>query len=367
MILIVGAGITGCVLAELIARKAKEKVLVIDKRSHIAGNLFDEKIDNIWAHRYGPHIFHTNNEQIWQYINNFATFHPYIHKVRAIIDGIEIPLPFNLISMQKLFPKSLCDTYIQKLSENFTYGARISILDLKQIKELQPLAHFIYDKVFKNYSHKQWGGGISLESLDPEVARRVPFVFGKTDCYFDDKFQGIPQEGYTQLCQKMLEHPGIQVSLNTDYKNIDTKQFSKIFYCGGIDEFFDFQFGHLQYRGIKFKFQTIDTERFQNNSVVNYPNNYDFTRITEYKHFLPTRSLKTFISMEYPMAYINQNSEQCYPIPNQEQKELYQKYLQHAQNYPNIYFCGRLGKYQYLDMDDAIQNALSLFEKVFRE
>lgn len=239
-------------------------------------------------------------------------------------------------------------------------------LSLKKFPHFNPWLSLSTIKCLSIIAISNGGGGLELNRLDVSVAQRVPFVFGKTDCYFDDKFQGIPMGGYTQLCQRMIEHPNIELLLNTHHKKIDTDNFEKIFYCGGIDEFFDYRFGHLQYRGVNFDFQSLEISNYQNNSVVNYPNNYDFTRITEYKHFLPSQSQKTIISMEYPMTYKDQNSEQCYPIPAQDQRELYEKYLQYSKIYPNLYFCGRLGTYQYLDMDDAIKEAMRLFEKIFK-
>lgn len=366
MKLIVGAGITGCTIAEHISRFSNEEVLLIDKRSHIAGNIYDEKIENIWIHRYGPHIFHTNDKNVWDYINRFGSFYPYIHKVRAIIDGIEVPLPFSLLSMEKLFPENMYQSYVQELEKHFVYGSRINIFELAEIPTLQPLASFIYEKIFKNYSTKQWGSSLEFQELDPSVAKRLPFIFGKADCYFDDQFQGIPIEGYSTLCKNMIDHPKIKLELNTSHKKLDLSKFSQIFYCGGIDEFFDYRFGELQYRGIRFDFSTLQTEKFQNNSVINYPNNYAFTRITEYKHFLPiTQSNKTIISMEYPLDYQKGQSEQCYPIPHNNQRKLYQQYAEYAKKYPNLYFCGRLGMYQYLDMDDAILEASKLCAKLF--
>ena len=365
MKLIVGAGITGCTIAEHISRFSNEEILLIDRRSHIAGNIYDERIENIWIHRYGPHIFHTDNKDIWDYINRFGNFYPHIHKVRAIVDGIEIPLPFNLLSMEKLFPANICQSYIQELEKYFPYGSRINIFELAKIKTLKPLASFIYEKIFENYSAKQWNLSSGLEELDSSVSKRLPFIFGKTDCYFDDRFQGIPIDGYSTICKNMIDHPSIKLELVTSHKDLDLSKFSQIFYCGGIDEFFDYKFGSLQYRGIKFDFSTLQTQKFQNNSVINYPNNYAFTRITEHKHFLPTYSNKTIISMEYPMNYQKGQNEQCYPIPQKNQRQLYQSYVEYAKQYPNLYFCGRLGMYQYFDMDDAILEASRLCERLF--
>lgn len=364
MNLIVGAGLSGCVLAELIARKAKEEVLIIDRREHLAGNLYDEKCEGIWVHRYGPHIFHTEDSRVWNYVNAFAKFYPYLHRVSGLIDGVEVPLPFNLTSLERLFPQSMVDLYVEKLSKHFSYGQKISVLELQKVDELKALGDFIYSKVFENYTAKQWG--ISLGELDESVARRVPFVFGRAEGYFADKYQGIPLEGYTKFLARMISHPKIKLKLGVDFKDLQITA-KRIFYCGGIDEYFDFALGKLDYRGVKFDFLSLPQEHFQDRAVVNYPNQFDFTRITEYKHFLPHPKFEhTILSMEYPQAF-DDSAElvQAYPIPSLEQKRLYESYKELAREEEGVYFCGRLGKYAYLDMDDAILEAFALFEKVF--
>ena len=365
--LVIGAGFSGAVLANLIATKLDEKVLIIDKKEHIAGNSYDYRDANgIMIHKYGSHIFHTSNENVWKFLKQFGDFNQYMHKVIAIIDGIETTIPFNFNTLYDVFPQTLAKRLEEKLLKNFEYNKKVPILEFQKQDDtdLKYLANFVYEKVFLHYTTKQWG--VSPNDVDGAVTARVPVYLSKDNRYFQDKYQGIPLEGYTKLVEKMLDHPNITVELNKDFKLLENsyEEFKKVFYTGPIDEFFNYKFGQLPYRSVNFKFEEYDREYYQPNSVVNYPCNYDFTRIHEYKYYLNDKSNKTVIAKEYSEDFELGKNERYYPIPKAENTELYEKYLTEAKSLNNVYFCGRLGDYKYYDMDKAILRAMELFEEV---
>lgn len=363
--LIVGAGFSGSVIANLIANILNEKVLIIDKKDHIAGNCYDYRDNNgIMIHKYGSHIFHTNSEKVWKFVRQFTDFNQYMHKVYAVIDGIETTIPFNFNTLYDVFPAALAKRLEEKLLLNFKYNTKVPILEFQKQddEDLKFLAEYIYEKVFLHYTTKQWG--VSPSDVDSAVTARVPVYLSKDNRYFQDKYQGIPLEGYTKIVEKMLKHPNIEVRLNTEFKNVEKDDFKRIFYTGAIDEFFDYKFGELPYRSVNFKFETKTCEFYQRNSVVNYPCNYDFTRIHEYKHYLNDKSDKTVIAKEYSESFELGKNERYYPIPTEDNIALYCKYLEKAKTLKNIYFLGRLGDYKYYDMDKAILRAMQLFNEV---
>lgn len=362
--LVVGSGFSGAVIANLIATKLNEKVLVIDKKDHIAGNSYDYRDKNgIMIHKYGSHIFHTSNERVWSFLRQFGDFNQYMHKVYAIIDGIETTIPFNFNTLYDVFPYTLAERLEKKLLEKFEYNKKVPILEFQkqEDEDLKFLANYVYEKVFLHYTTKQWG--VSPKDVDGAVTARVPVYLSKDDRYFQDKYQGIPLEGYTKLVENMLNHPNIEVRLNTDFKDI-TGEYDRVFYTGAIDEYFNYEFGQLTYRSVNFKFEEYDREYYQNNSVVNYPCNYDFTRIHEYKHYLNDYSERTVIAKEYSEFFELGKNERYYPIPNEDNAKLYEKYAQKAKMLNNIYFLGRLGDYKYYDIDKAVLRAIELFEEV---
>ncbi|MEM0325267.1 MAG: UDP-galactopyranose mutase [Nanopusillaceae archaeon] len=375
--IIVGAGISGIVVAERIANVLNKKVLIIEKRNHIGGNCFDY-LDKtgIYIHKYGPHIFHTNYKEVFEYLSNFTEWYYYTHRVLVYVDGKKIPLPINFISIEELFPEHISKNVISTLLSNFRYGEKVSILELlkNEKPDLQFIGKYIYKKVFLNYTKKQWGK--SPEEIDPDIVARVPIVLSKDSRYFQDRYQGIPLEGYTKMFERMLMNSNIKLLLNTDYKEIIKLDFEckkiyffgqeykgKLIFTGKIDELFNYKFGILPYRSLNFELKFIDKEFFQEVAVVNYPNDYDFTRITEFKHFLPTDSHVTVLAYEYPKDY-QLDSEPFYPLLTNESKELYYKYLEFSKNFNNLYLLGRLGEYRYYDMDDAVKRALELFEEI---
>ncbi len=362
--LVVGAGFSGAVIARKIAEELNEPVLVIDQKPHIAGNAYDYRDKNgIMIHQYGSHIFHTNLEDVWQFLNRFTGFNTYMHKVIAIIDGIETTIPFNFRTLYDVFPVSLAERLEKKLLAKFDYNKKIPILEFKKQddEDLKFLADYVYEKVFLHYTTKQWG--VNPSEVDGAVTARVPVYISCDERYFQDKYQGIPLKGYTETVKNILNHPNIEVRLNTKFSDI-TKKYERLFYTGPIDEFFNYEFGELPYRSVNFKFEEYDKPYYQCNACVNYPCNYDFTRIHEYKYYLDDISDKTVIAKEHSEKFERGKNERYYPIPNPETTALYNQYLEQAKTLKNTYFLGRLGDYKYYDMDKAIHRALELFNQI---
>lgn len=371
---IVGAGMAGCVMAERIANVLNKKVFIIEKRNHVGGNCYDYYDENgILVHKYGPHILHTNLESVWKYLSQFTDWTDYQHHVLGFIDNKKVPIPFNLNTLHELLPESLAERLEEKLIDKFGFNTKIPILELQKSedKDLKLLADFIYEKMFLNYTKKQWG--IKPEELDPSVTERVPIYISRDNRYFQDKYQGIPLKGYHKIFEKMLRNPNIKFMLNTDFKEViktyDNKMYflenefkGKLIFTGQIDELFDYEFGELPYRSLKFKSETIDEEYFQEVGTVNYPNNHDFTRITEFKHLTGQKNSKTTIVKEYPQKYDKDNIP-YYPIPQQENLKLYKMYADEAQKLNNVIFLGRLAEYKYYDMDMVIKRVLDIFEE----
>lgn len=359
--LVIGCGLSGAVIARLLAEKG-EDVLIIDKKKHIAGNIYDYIDENgICIHKYGSHIFHTNNEKVWEFVKRFTDFNTYMHKVIAIIDGIETTIPFNMNTLYDVFPKSLAERLETKLLKEFQYNTKVPILKFQEQKDedLKFLSNYVYEKVFLHYTAKQWGK--NPNEIDSAVTARVPVYISKDSRYFQDKYQGIPLNGYTKMVENILNHQNITVKLNTEYNKSFTG-YKRIFCTGSIDEFFDYKYGELPYRSVKFKFETHNCSYYQSNAVVNYPCNYDFTRIHEYKYYLNDKSEKTVIAKEYSEPFKNGQNERYYPIVNNENMAIYEKYRKDIPN--NVYFLGRLGDYKYYDMDKAIERAINLFEEI---
>jgi len=365
--LIVGCGLSGVVLAERIATLKQENVLIIDRRNHIGGNIFDYKDEEtgITVHKYGPHIFHTNNKEVWDYLSQFTDWHPFMYRVKAVIDGIEVNIPFNLDSLYKVFPQTLAEKLEVKLIEKFGFNKKIPILELRKTNDddLEFLAEYIYQKVFLGYTIKQWG--VKPEDLDSTVSGRIPVFISRDNRYFQDKYQAIPLKGYTDMVKQILNNPLVKVELNTDFKNICNEiTFDRLFYSGAIDEFFNYEYGELPYRSLDIILRTYDYEYFQSGPQINYPENYDYTRSVEYKYYLDEKSKKTIVSYEYPCSFIDKKNERYYPIPDNENQNLYNTYLEKAKLLKNIYFVGRLGDYKYYNMDQTVYRALQLFKEI---
>lgn len=375
-VLIIGTGISGSTAARLLAEQG-HTVTVIDQRPHIGGNCYDHWDDNgICVHDYGTHIFHTDNRQVWDFISRFTKWYPFQHKVRGLIDGQLVPIPFNLNSIHQVFPVKLAQRLEDKLLEKFGYNVKVPILKLRETddEDLRFLADYIYKNIFSFYTQKQWD--LVPEDLDPTVTGRVPVYISKDNRYFQNRYQGIPLEGYTTIFSRMLDHPNITVRLNTTYESIKdsiNKEGSipadVILYSGSIDEYYSYEFGELPYRSERFDFITFEREYFQGEAVINYPNNYTFTRIGEYKHFLDTKCGKTVVSYEYPEPFVQGKNERYYPIVNDVNQALYDQYKVKAEANRTdakvpVHFFGRLGDYRYYDMDKAVERAIALVKEI---
>jgi len=378
--LLVGSGLSGAVIAERIANVLNQKVLIIEKRNHIGGNCYDYKDgNNIIVHKYGPHLFHTDYKDVFDYLSNFTNWRTYHHKVLAFVDGKKIPVPFNLNSLFEVFSWDLAKKLEQKLVAKYDLGSKVPVLELlkEEDEDLRFLADYVYDKIFKNYTAKQWG--LRPEEIDPTVTARVPVYVGREDGYFTDKYQAVPSEGYTKIFDKMLNHSNITVNLNTDFRNfikvdLESKRVhfmgqefkGKLIFTGMIDELFNFKYGYLPYRSLDLQFETIDQEYYQEAPVVNYPNDYDFTRITEFKHIHPVASERTTILKEYPKDYQLGKDIPYYPFFTKDARAIYNRYKEEAKKFDNLILVGRLAEYQYYDMDDVIKRALEVFEERIR-
>jgi UDP-galactopyranose mutase len=363
--LIIGAGYTGCVLAERIATQLDRKVLLVDRRDHVGGNAYDFHNEHgILVHQYGPHIFHTNSKKVWDYLSMFTEWRPYYHHVLGVIEGKKIPIPFNLNSIREIFPPAYAEKLEARLLECYPYGAKVPVLKLLEStdSELKTLAKYVYDYVFYNYTVKQWE--LKPEELDPLVTGRVPIVISRDNRYFQDTYQSMPSLGYSAMFRRMLSHRNIRILLNTDYKELaGAVKFNRMVYTGPIDSFFDYMYGPLPYRSLRFEFRTLDQEWFQEVGTVNYPNEHDFTRITEQKYLTGQRLPKTTITVEYPQRHEPGVNDPYYPIPREDNREAYNKYLDEVRKLGgSVLLAGRLADYKYYNMDQAAARALKLFE-----
>lgn len=358
--LIVGAGLSGCTLAERLANQLDKKVLIVEKHNHIGGHCFDRyNDDGILVQIYGPHIFHTKIERVWKYVNRFTAFNHYEHRVLSHVREMDVYFPINLDTMEKITGRSFTPESLKEYFEK--KRIKIDEKDIKNSRDvvLSQVGEEVYNLFVRDYTKKQWG--VYPEELDAQVLRRIPVRYNRDTRYFDDPWQGIPVHGYYHIFERMTHSPNIHVLLQTDYKDIiDDVRFDRLVYTGPVDYFFDYAFGKLPYRSMRFKFETLDMEQFQAASVVNYPKDNDFTRITEYKHFYFQEHHKTTICYEYPQS----EGDPYYPIPRGDNRKLYEKYNAAAAKLKNTYFIGRLAEYKYINMDQAINNALELFDRL---
>ncbi|GJQ48158.1 MAG: UDP-galactopyranose mutase [Candidatus Kuenenia stuttgartiensis] len=359
--LIVGAGFAGCTLAERIATQHNKKVLLVEQRNHIGGNTYDDyNDDGILIQKYGPHIFHTNSKEVWDYLCQFTEWNNYVHRVIAKVNGKEVYLPISLDTMEQLYNRNFTPEEL----ENYFNEHRIKIDEIKNSRDVvvSQVGEELYNLFFKNYTKKQWG--VYPEELDAQVTKRLPVRSNRDTRYFTDTWQGIPKYGYTKMFEKMLDNKNIHILLNTDYKEIIASvKFDKLIFTGPIDYFFDYMHGKLPYRSLDFRFETLNTEKYQNAAVVNFPNDHDYTRITEFKHFYFQKHEQTTICFEYP----KDDGEPYYPVPMPVCQEIYIKYKKEADKLKNVYFIGRLAEYRYLNMDQVILEALKLFERLKNE
>jgi UDP-galactopyranose mutase len=358
--LIVGAGFAGSVLAERLASQAGKKVLIIDKRNHIAGNAYDYyNEDGILIHKYGPHIFHTNSKDVFEYLSEFTQWRPYEHRVLASVDGQLVPIPINLTTINQLYGLNLNSSQVEEFFAS--KAEKVTQVRTSEDVVVSKVGRELYEKFFRGYTRKQWD--LDPSELDASVTARVPTRTNKDDRYFTDTYQAMPLHGYTVMFQKMLSHPNIKVMLNTDYKEvIDIIPHKQLIYTGPIDSYFDYCYGKLPYRSLEFKFETIDKEIFQPTGTVNYPNEQMYTRITDFKYLTGQNHPKTAIVYEFPRA----EGDPYYPVPRPENAEIYKKYQQLAATMTNTYFVGRLATYKYYNMDQVVAQSLTTFKKIMQ-
>jgi UDP-galactopyranose mutase len=360
--LIVGAGFAGSVLAERLASEHRARVLLIDRRPHIGGNAYDEKDEaGILYHKYGPHIFHTNSDQVVDYLSQFTEWRPYEHRVLACVRGKQVPIPINRTTLNMLF-----DANLRTDEEAAEYlASRAEPVDEIQTSEdvvINAVGRELYELFFRGYTRKQWG--LDPSELDKQVTSRIPTRTNTDDRYFSDTFQAMPLHGYTSMFQRMLDHPLIEKRLGTDFRDLKPHAHeiaSHVIYTGPIDEYFDFRFGKLPYRSLKFDHRSLDREWHQPVAVVNYPDpEVPYTRISEYKHLTGQQAPNTTITYEYPSA----EGDPYYPIPRAENQALYKKYEALGDATGDVTFVGRLATYRYYNMDQIVGQALATFRRI---
>jgi UDP-galactopyranose mutase len=359
--LVVGAGYAGSVIAERLARKFNKRVLICDRRNHIGGNAYDHyNEDGILVHKYGPHIFHTNSADVFEYLSQFTKWRNYEHRVLARVDGKLVPIPINLDTVNKLYNLKLTE---DTLEDFFTSKAeKKEHIRTSEDVVVARVGRELYEKMFRGYTRKQWG--LDPSELDASVTARIPVRTNRDDRYFTDTFQAMPLHGYTRMFENMLDHPNIKVMLNTDYRDIQGEiSYKEMVYSGPIDDYFGYRFGKLPYRSLEFKHEVHHREYFQVAPVVNYPQEHAYTRITEFKYLTGQQHPKTAIVYEFPRA----EGDPYYPVPRPENAVLYKEYEALARTTPNVHFVGRLATYRYYNMDQVVAQALTLVAKLHGE
>src|SRR2546421_7548636 len=356
--LIVGAGYAGSVLAERLARGSGKQVLLVDRRPHIGGNAYDHFDDaGILVHKYGPHIFHTNCKEVFDYLSRFTDWRQYQHKVLASVDGQLVPIPINLDTINKLYGLNLNSFQMGE----FLAGRAEKKEQIRTSEDVvvNAVGRELYEKFFRGYTRKQWG--LDPSELDASVTARVPTRTNRDSRYFTDTYQAMPLHGFTRMFERMLDHPNIKIMLNADYREIEDEiPYKEMIYTGPVDSFFDYRYGKLPYRSLEFKHETHDAPVYQPAPVVNYPNEHLYTRITEFKYLTGQEHAKTSIVYEFPQS----EGDPYYPVPRKENAELYTKYKTLADATTGVHFVGRLATYKYYNMDQVTAQALSVFKKI---
>lgn len=356
--LVVGAGFAGSVIAERLARVLGKKIIICDRRPHIGGNAYDHYNEaGILVHRYGPHIFHTNSKEVFEYLSQFTEWRTYEHHVLASVDGQLFPIPINLDTINRMYGLSLTSMEVENFFESVA-EPRAKIRTSEDVV-VSKVGRQLYEKFFRNYTRKQWD--LDPSELDASVIARVPVRTNRDSRYFTDRYQAMPLHGYTRMFENMLDHPNIKILLNCDYREIERGvPFREMVFTGPIDEFFQYEFGKLPYRSLRFKHETHNKAVYQPEAVVNYPNEHAFTRITEFKYLTGQEHPKTSIVYEFPQA----EGDPYYPVPRPENAALYKKYKALADATPGVHFVGRLATYKYYNMDQVTAQALTVFNNL---
>lgn len=376
--IIVGAGIAGATVARKLAEESNKKVLVLERRNHIGGNCYDKPDDHgILIHEYGPHIFHTGDEGVREFLSRFTNWYDFGHEVVAKVGDQLIPVPFNLNTLHMVYDKEKAERLEKKLIEEYGLDSRVPIMKLRESTDadVREIADYVYKNVFLYYTMKQWGQ--TPEEISPEVTGRVPVVISYDNRYFKDKYQSVPVDGFTPMFAAMLDHPNIEVRTGVDCSDVLDFEDGKIYfekaeftgdlvYTGALDELFDCKFGRLPYRSLNFQFEHLDQDSFQDHSVVNYTVSEDFTRITEFKFLTGQKDTDgTTIVREYPFAYTGAEGEiPYYAILNAENEALYEKYRLLTEDFDKFHLLGRLAEYKYYNIDAMCRKAMELAEEI---
>ena len=356
--LIVGAGFAGSVLAERLARGSNKKVVLCDRRPHIGGNAYDHyNEDGILVHKYGPHIFHTNSREVFEYLSRFTEWRSYQHRVRASVDGQIVPIPINLDTINTLYGLSLTSFEVQDFFKKVAEPKeRVKTSEDVVVSQV---GRELYEKFFRNYTRKQWG--LDPSELDSSVTSRIPTRINRDDRYFTDTYQAMPLHGYTRMFENMLDHPNIKLLLNCDYREVEKDiPFREMIYTGPVDAFFDYRYGKLPYRSLEFKHVTHNVPVYQSAPVINYPNEHLYTRVTEFKYLTGQEHAKTSIVYEFPQS----EGDPYYPVPRKENAAIYAQYKALADDTPDVHFVGRLATYKYYNMDQIVAQALTVYSKM---
>ena len=358
--LIVGAGFAGSVLAERLASQHGARILLVDRRPHVGGNAFDEKdAAGILYHKYGPHIFHTNAQQVVDYLSQFTQWRPYEHRVRAVVRDKLVPIPINRTTLNALFD---ADLRTDEDAAAFLASRAEPVADIQTSEDvvINAVGRELYELFFRGYTRKQWG--LDPSELDKQVTARIPTRTNTDDRYFTDTFQAMPLHGYTAMFERMLDHELIEIRTGVDFRDVrDEIDAAHIIYTGPIDEYFDYRFGKLPYRSLKFDHRTLNEEWHQPVAVVNYPSeDVPYTRVTEYKHLTGQRAPRTTVTFEYPSS----EGDPYYPVPREENQILYKQYEALADATSGVTFVGRLATYRYYNMDQIVGQALATFRRM---
>jgi UDP-galactopyranose mutase len=356
--LVAGAGFAGAVVAERMARQFDKKVLIVDRRDHIAGNAYDCLDESgVLIHRYGPHIFHTNSTEVFDYLSQFTQWRPYEHRVLASVDDKLVPIPINLDTVNRLYGLELTSDELER------YFASVAepreVIRTSEDVVLNRVGRDLYEKLFRGYTRKQWG--LDPSELDSSVIARIPVRTNRDDRYFTDTYQAMPLRGYTRMFENMLDHPNITILTGADYREVArTAKFRELVYTGPVDEFFDCRYGKLPYRSLHFRHEHLNVDKFQPAAVINYPNLHDYTRVTEFRYLTGQAHQSTSVVYEYPQA----EGDPYYPVPRKENQELYSKYQALASATTRTWFVGRLATYKYYNMDQVVAQALTLCARI---